>query len=160
MKNLVATLGLLVAVAAGTGWLAYRASGDAAVQQAMNNRDALEWLRADFRLTDGQFAAIRKLHESYSIVCEEHCRAIQEAVRARNDLRASRPDDATALATAERRVQELRQTCETAIAAHVRQVAQHMAPDEGRRYLALVLPKIADFDHQAAPNLSLTKHNH
>jgi hypothetical protein len=30
-----------------------------------------------------------------------------------------------------------------------------MSPQDGQRYLALVLPKIADFDHQAAPDLHL-----
>jgi DNA-directed RNA polymerase specialized sigma24 family protein len=28
-----------------------------------------------------------------------------------------------------------------------------MSPQDGQRYLALLLPKIADFDHQAAPDL-------
>jgi hypothetical protein len=35
-----------------------------------------------------------------------------------------------------------------------------MAPEQGRRYLALVLPKIADFDHRAAPDLGLNAHRH
>jgi hypothetical protein len=50
--------------------------------------------------------------------------------------------------------------CESAIATHVRECAAHMSPEAGRRYLALVLPKIKDFDHQAPPDLQLNKHGH
>ena len=79
---------------------------------------------------------------------------IQEATRARDALAAAR-GDAAALSAANRELAELRQNCETAIARHVRQVAALMAADDGRRYLALVLPKIAAFDHRAAPDLRL-----
>ena len=158
MKNLLTTFALVLAIAATAAFVTYRASSDSAVHAALEQRDALGWLRADFRLNEQQFAAIKKLHDSYSLVCEEHCRAIQEAVRARNSLKSAPNTDASAVATAEARVQELRGVCETAIAAHVREVAAQMAPAEGQRYLALVLPKIADFDHRAAPDLGLSSH--
>ena len=65
------------------------------------------------------------------------------------------------MADAERTLQELRVTCETAIAAHVRKVAALMSREQGARSLALVLPKIADFDHQMAPDLALKQgHRH
>jgi hypothetical protein len=160
MKHLVSTLFLLAGVAGATGFVAYRATGDEHVAQALQKQDAMAWLRADFKLNDEQFAAIKKLHDSYSIVCEEHCRDIMRAVRARNQLKASGQPDAAALAAAERKVAELRAVCETAIASHVRECAKHMSPAAGERYLALVLPKIKDFDHQAAPDLQLNKHAH
>jgi hypothetical protein len=116
--------------------------------------DAMQWLRTDFQLTDAQFAAIWQLHESYAGTCEEHCRMIREASRARAVLEAAQGDAAT-LAAANQKVQELRQVCETAITRHVREVAALMPPEDGRRYLAMVLPKIAAFDHQAAPDLHL-----
>ncbi|MEO5959907.1 MAG: hypothetical protein ABIZ49_13360, partial [Opitutaceae bacterium] len=68
--------------------------------------------------------------------------------------------DTAALSAAERRLEELRSVCESAIAAHVRRCAAEMAPEAGRRYLALVLPKIKDFDHVAAPDLQLSQHQH
>jgi hypothetical protein len=155
MKNLIATIGVLVAVAGAAGFVSFRMGGEPEVRDALQKRDALAWLRTDFHLNDAQFAAIRKLHESYSVVCEEHCRAIQEAANSRNVLKAGPHPDSAAVATADRRLQELTQKCETAIAAHVRLVAAEMSPPEGERYLALVLPKIADFDHLAAPDLRL-----
>ena len=154
MKYLFGTLALVVLVAALTGVVCFRMNSNPQLHAAAAKGDALQWLRTDFHLTDAQFAAIRQLHESYAGTCEEHCRMIQEATRARDALAAA-SGDAAALSAANRELAELRQNCETAIARHVRQVAALMAADDGRRYLALVLPKIAAFDHRAAPDLRL-----
>jgi hypothetical protein len=159
VKHLLVTLALLAAVAAATGVVCYRMSCEPALHAATARGDALAWLRTDFHLNDAQFTAIRRLHESYAPECAEHCRAIREAAKARDALKAARSADAAALAAADRQVQELRTVCETAIARHVRQVAALMAPAEGARYLALVLPKIANFDHATAPDLRL-EHKH
>lgn len=160
MKHLVFTAALIALVAGAVGFFSYRAGGDPAVKAALARQDAMAWLRTDFQLTGAQFATIKKLHDSYSLVCEEHCRAIQQATRARNELKSKAEGDAAAFAAADRRVEELRLICESAIATHVRQCAAEMSPEAGRRYLALVLPKIKDFDHQAAPDLQLNQHQH
>jgi hypothetical protein len=160
MKHLISTLVLVLATAAATGFVAFRTTGDGEVARALAKKDAMEWLRADFKLTDAQFAAIKQLHDAYSVVCEEHCREIRRAVRVRNDLKSSAPLEAGAIAAADRRVEELRLVCESAIATHVRECASHMSPEAGQRYLALVLPKIKDFDHQAPPDLQLNAHGH
>ena len=148
IKYLLATLALLAAAAGATWLVSYRMSTEPAVQEAVQKRDALEWLRSDFALNAAQFAAVKRLHDSYAVVCEEHCRAIQEAAQRRNALKTQSSPDPTALRAAEAKLAELRTVCETAIAAHVREVAAQMSEPQGRRYLALVLPKIKDFDHQ------------
>jgi hypothetical protein len=160
MKYLLGTLALIAAIAATTCLLAFHLGTDPDVKAAVSKRDTMEWLRADFQLTDAQFAKIKQLHDSYSVVCEKHCMDIMDAVRARDELKKTSAS-ATAVAAANKRVEELRAVCETAIAGHVRQCAAQMSAQAGQRYLALVLPKIADFDHQAAPDLQLTKqHDH
>jgi len=155
MKYLTRTLAVLVLLAAATGFVCYRMSSDPALLAAATKRDAMEWLRADFHLTDTQFASIRELHNSYAGTCEEHCRMIQEATKTRNALKAASGADPDAMLSAEQKIQELRAHCETAITRHVKQVAALMSSEDGQRYLAMVLPKIADFDHQAAPDLHL-----
>ncbi len=154
MKYLLNTLAVLVLAAAATGFVCYRVSFNPELHAVASRGDALQWLRTDFHLSDEQFAAIRRLHEAYAGTCEEHCRMIQEATRARNELEAAK-GDTTALTAANEQLQELRLVCETAITRHVREVAALMPPDDGRRYLDLVLPKIAGFDHRAAPDLQL-----
>lgn len=160
MKNVWRTLGVLSLVALAAGFVCYRVSSAPALHAAVKKGDAMAWLRADFDLTDSQFASIKKLHDDYAPSCEEHCRLIQQATVARNAIAASRGSDPTAVAEAERTLRELRTTCETAISAHVRKVAAMMSPEDGSRYLALVLPKIADFDHQMAPDLDFRKKHH
>jgi len=160
MKHLIATLGLIGAIAAATCLLAFHFSGDPAVKAAVAKRDTMEWLRTEFHLTDAQFAKIKQLHDSYSIVCEQHCREVKQAVGARDRLKPASADS-VAIAAANRRVEEMRQICETAIAAHVRQCAAEMSPESAQRYLALVLPKITDFDHRSPPDLQLNEpHGH
>lgn len=160
MKYLLGTLALIAAIAATTCVLAFHFSADSEVKAAVAKRDAMEWLRADFELNDTQFAKIKQLHDSYSVLCEKHCMDIMDAARARDELKKV-SSDATSIAAANKRVEELRQVCETAIAGHVRECAAQMSPQARQRYLALVLPKIADFDHQAPPDLHLTKqHGH
>jgi hypothetical protein len=161
VKYLGRTLTVLALVAVATGFLCYHLNRAPALQAAVRSGDAMAWLRTDFQLDDRQFAEIKKLHEAYAPSCEEHCRLIQEAAEARDALQARGGSDPAAVAAAERTLQELRVACETAIAAHVRKVAALMAPEQGARYLALVLPKIADFDHQMAPDLALKQgHRH
>ncbi len=160
MKNRLISLALVVAVAAAAGVVAYRSGGDAALERALMERDAMAWLRADFGLTEEQFEAIRTLHEDYSVVCAEHCLEIQKASAALERLQSQEGAPAEAVVAAERRLEELRLVCETAIATHVRRCAAMMSAEAGERYLALVLPKIKDFDHQAPPDLGLNRHRH
>lgn len=155
MRFLGFTLAILMLLAVATGYTCYHLSSARDLREAAHKGDAMAWLRADFHLDDRQFAEIKKLHEAYAPSCEEHCRLIQEAAKARDALRATDGSDAAAVAAAERTLQQLRTTCETAISSHVRQVAELMSPEDGRRYLALILPRIAAFDHQMAPALDL-----
>ena len=152
MKFFVRTVLTLVFAATMIGYFCYRMNANAAVHNAAAKRDTMEWLRADFHLTDEQFVAIQKLHVEYAPSCEEHCRRIQSA----NKVLAQAADPA-AKAVAEQKMQELRLSCELALVRHVRQVAAVMSPEEGRRYVELVSPRVVDFDHAAAPNLKLDK---
>ena len=157
MKYLARTLVILVLLAATAGFVCYRMSCEPTLHAAAAKGDPMAWLRADFHLTDAQYAAVQKLHDAYAGSCGEHCRMIQEATKARNALQAVKTADSAAMIAAEKNLQELRTHCETAITRHVREVAALMSPAEGQRYLALVLPKIADFDHRATPDLKLNR---
>lgn len=156
MKNLLVTIVALALAAVTVGLVCYGLNRDPLLHAAVVKGDAMAWLRVDFNLNDRQYAEVKKLHDAYAPSCAEHCRLIQEATMARDALKSSDP---TAAIAAERKLQDLRTTCETAITAHVRKVAELMSAEDGRRYLALVLPKIADFDHTVPPDLQLN-HSH
>jgi len=154
MNRLLGATIVIALLAIGAGFAGYCVNRDASLHAAAARGDTLEWLRTDFHLTGSQLSAVRQLHEAYEGTCAEHCRLLREATRARQAVEAVHGDKA-ALDAADARVQAQRALCEEATTAHVRSVAALMAPEEGRRYLALVLPRIAGFDHAAAPDLQL-----
>lgn len=158
MKHLLGTAAIVALLAVCSAYVGYRLNSDPALHAAVAQGDTMEWLRTDFHLSDAQLSEVRRLHEAYSGTCDEHCRAIQEAMRARKALEAAHGDEA-ALQAAASKIQGLRALCEASIADHVRKVAALMSPEDGRRYLALVLPRIANFDHTATPDLRLSHSN-
>jgi hypothetical protein len=141
VKNLLLTLGAVLAASTLSFGVFYALNREpAAVRAALREGDALTWLRAEFQLTDRQFAAIQQLHQDYRGVCAAHCSAIMDAQK----RHASTSEIAA-----------LEKTCVESMTAHFRQVAALMSPGQGDRYLALVLPRIADYDHRGAPNVQV-----
>jgi hypothetical protein len=141
MKNLLITLGLALGTCAAAFCAFYVMNDEPGVHRAAMEKDAMAWLRAEFHLDDAQFAAIKKQHDDYGVVCGRHCAAIM-AARARSASAAE--------------IAALETTCVEAMTAHFRQVATLMPPPEGERYLATVLPRIRDHGHDGAPNLRAT----
>jgi len=139
VKNWVVTL-LIAVVACAASFGAFYAlnRGPAQVRQAARDGDALKWLRVEFKLSDAQYAAIKQLHDDYGSVCSRHCAEIMAAEK--------RHASAAEVAVLER-------TCVESMSDHFRRVATLMAPDEGRRYLAIVMPRILDYDHRGAPDV-------
>ena len=45
--------------------------------------------------------------------------------------------------------------CVRSMTEHFRRVAALMPAREGERYLALVMPRILDYDHRGAPNVQV-----
>ena len=115
---------------------------------------AIDWLQLEFNLDAEQARRIAAIHRAQSARCEEHCQAIQ---RARRALRVAREQNRSAaeLRAAEEHLEQVDRHCREALERHVREVAALMDPAEGERYLGVVLPRIAVFDHTAAPNLDL-----
>ena len=111
------------------------------MHRAAQEQNAMAWLQAEFHLTDAQFAAVKKLHDDYGIVCGRHCAAIMRA----------REHSAPAAEVA-----ALEKTCVDAMTEHFRRVARLMPPEEGTRYLAMVLPRVAGYEHTGAPNVRVT----
>ena len=139
-RNLLLTVLLAAALAVLAFGVAYLASGDRALRVAARQGDALEWLRVEFSLDGERFAAVRRLHEEFSIECSAHCAAIV-AARERSAPAAE--------------IVALEEHCVGAMTTHFRQVAARMEPAQGERYLALVLPRIRGHTHQGAPSVRL-----
>jgi hypothetical protein len=141
MKNFLLTLGAAIAACALAFGVFYALGGDRAMEEAAREGDSMAWLRAEFHLSDAQFAAVRRLHEDYSVECGRHCA----------DIMAARESRAPAAEIA-----RLEKICVDAMTAHFRRVAALMPPAEGERYLATVLPRIAGYSHHGAPDVRVT----
>lgn len=140
MKNFWLTVLIVLAAGAASFGAFFRLNDDPAMHRAARERDAMAWLRAEFHLNDAQFAAIKQLHERYGSECARHCAMIQ-AARQRH---APAPE-----------LTALERTCAAAMTTHFHLVAGLMPPSEGPRYLALVLPRVAGYAHEGAPNLQV-----
>ncbi len=98
--------------------------------------DDLAWLRLEFRLSDGDLARVRKLHNGYLPVCGKFCERIEAK---KLDLRAALASGTNAPSRIEQTLIEigtLRAQCQAAMLQHFREVSEVMPPEQGRRYLA------------------------
>lgn len=135
------TLLAVVALAGAGSYFATRAFWSA----PPIDEDQVAWIAREFKLTPVQHAAVEKLHNAYLPVCSDHCVMIVDA----RERLAAHPGDATFAAELTR----LERRCQQTTLGHVRQVAACMAPEQGRRFLALVEPRILDHDHNAVFDL-------
>jgi hypothetical protein len=141
MKNFLITMGVALAACALAFGVVFALNQNGAIRAAARDGDAMAWLRVEFRLSDAQFAAVKQLHDDYSVACGRHCAAIMAA----RERRAPAAEIAA-----------LEKTCVDAMTVHFRRVAALMSREEGERYLATVIPRIAGYSHQAAPNVRVS----
>ena len=138
MKNWLITLGLAVVVGVAAYGVFFVGNDEPELRRAARAGDAMAWLRVEFRLSDAQAAAVKKMHDDFSVECGEHCGAIVDA-RTRKAPAAE--------------IARLEQVCVDAMTAHFERVAALMAPEQGARYLEIVRPRVAGYDHAGAPNV-------
>lgn len=111
--------------------------------------DASAWLAKTFDLNAETLVRIAELQRRHAQRCEEHCRQYREldaqikqaAPQAQADLIAKR--------------EQVDRLCRASIVEHVHEVALLMGQEKGPRYEKLVLARLTDFDHKAAPDLAL-----
>ncbi|MDR2673363.1 MAG: hypothetical protein LBC18_00440 [Opitutaceae bacterium] len=139
MKNRRAAI--LILLAAASGLAAFFATR--AFRAGSPPGDEMNWLADEFALTPAQAAAIKKLADDYAPVCAEHCRRINEARARLAALEKNSPEYEAARA----QWAGLARECNDATMRHLEAVAAAMSPGQGRRYLALVVPKLARHEH-------------
>lgn len=108
--------------------------------------DDLAWIHTEFGLNDAQFAAVKQLHDDYSVVCAKHCADIAGAQERLDALIASHAPEAQ-VAAARASVAALEKICNDATREHIHRVAAAMPEQQGARYVALVEPHLAQSAH-------------
>lgn len=131
---------LLTAAAAGIAlWIARESVRP---RELPPQEAGLMWLRDEYQLDDATFERIHALHRDYFRRCENMCRQIDAADRPllwRGRRSGPPPADLPAQIASER---ALCSDCETAATKHLEQVAALMPPEQGRRFLADIMPTI------------------
>ncbi|WP_221029706.1 hypothetical protein [Actomonas aquatica] len=118
-----------------------------------DSHDDVAWMQREFALSAAQMDEIERMHTAYRSVCDEHCRMIREGRAEVASLRAANAD-ATEVARAERILAKHDAHCRSDLRDFLTRVAGAMGDEAGARYLALVEPRLAKFDHEGAPDLN------
>jgi len=142
MRRLALYLVLLCAAAtAGYGLTHYLRS--------RQPEDQWVWLRREFHLDDRQLARIRSLHDAYQPICADHCSRILAARQRLAELESAGRRDTPEYAATLRAWDGIKHECQEATLRHLETVAAVMNPGDGRRYLALMTPRVIHSDHRA-----------
>ena len=141
MKKRLAGFLLLVLAVAATAF------GLTCYLSSRKTEDQWTWLRREFRLTDAQYARILALHEAYQPICAVHCTRIRALQERMAELERSGAKASPAYVAAEQEWREVTRECNQATLLHLERVAGEMDPAAGRRYLDLMVPRIARRDH-------------
>jgi hypothetical protein len=137
MKYFLATAALVLAACAGAYGATFLINTETQeMRQAARDRKTMAWLRTEFNLNQAQYAAIQNLHSQFLQECAGEAAAIM-AARQRKDS----PGEVAGLEAA----------CVRAMTNHFQKTALLMSPEDGQRYLDMVLPHIADYDNRRAP---------
>lgn len=133
---LILLAGLVAGVVAYAGIYLHATSVQCSMERS--SHPELTWLKAEYHLSNAQFAQIVQLHDAYHPKCAELCRRIDEqnakVQRLLDATNAVTPQIKEALAESAR----LRTECESAMLQHFYEVSQAMPPEQGKRYLAWV----------------------
>jgi hypothetical protein len=151
MRFWLLTAGLVAALAVSVGAISYLCSRDPCVAAA-GSGDTLQWLKAEFHLSEAQMERVVRMHDAYQEVCAGHCAEIRSSRDEMKRLRAAGAPE-TELAKAAGLIAEKDAHCRASTEAHVRAVAAVMGEIEGRRYLEAVLPRLSGYGHEAPPDL-------
>lgn len=135
---------LLLSLAAAAGFAAFFATRSYREAQShailLDQMPELAWLRRELRLTDEQYAAVRKLHLDYRPKCESMCRRIADAAQQAESLAAANRQLTPELDAALRRCGEVHADCRRAMIEHLYQTAAVLDQEQAKRYLDSMLP--------------------
>ncbi len=148
MKNWLITLAVLMLLSGAVGGVAY-----VCLRQDAPT-DGLAWLRAEFSPEAGVLDRIREKHAVQAVLCEKHCADIRAQRLLLQGMREANTD-AAILSAAEAELARLDAECRASVRAHLESVAALLGATSGQRYLDIVLPRMAAFDHQGAPGLGM-----
>lgn len=150
------TAGVIALVAMAAGCLAYVCFHRPLPDSAAQAHDSLAWVREEFKLSPEKMAQVEAMHESYELICADHCIAVADSRKELKRLRDHNAREAE-IAAAVAKVATVDAQCVASTQKHIHEIAAVIGGEDGRRYLAIVMPRVASFDHSAPPTLDMQK---
>ena len=102
----------------------------------------MEWLRREFKLDAAQFGRIKVLHDNYDPVCMQLCARVSEANARLQQAVQGNPTFSAEVTDALHGSVAVQEECRTAMLGHLYAVSREMNPDQGARYLQMMLPHV------------------
>jgi Spy/CpxP family protein refolding chaperone len=100
----------------------------------------LTWLKGELKLTNEQFQKISALHEAYLPRCSEMCEKIEQSRQKLETLAHTAKNFGPEYQSALRENAEVHLECQSAMIAHLYEVAATLNAEQSRCYLDLTLP--------------------
>lgn len=139
MKRLAIFAAVLLVIGAASYW----AVRDYDLRRPMNQ---WAWMQQEFHLSRPQLLRIQALTAAYRPICVRHCSQVLHIRRKLAALekagRRNGPEYVRTLAA----WADVKYDCEEATFKHIQAVASVMNPADGRRYLAITVPRIIRAD--------------
>jgi DNA-binding GntR family transcriptional regulator len=140
MKRLALFLVVVLAAAVSAYGLTY-------YLRTRQPEDQWVWLHREFHLNAAQLARVRALHEAYQPICADHCRRIVAAQQRLAAIDRSGRKNTPEFVAALNQWEGVKHECQETTLRHLQAVATAMNPDDGRNYLALMVPRVVRSDH-------------
>ncbi len=136
---------LVAAAAAIAGYAAYFFCAMSSTQAMLDQKAGeMEWLRAEYHLTDAQFDHIQALHREYAPKCDQMCQKIAQAQGRLEHLIEANKTYTPEVDEAMKECALVQGECRRALLAHVYAVSGEMAPGDGARYLQMMSGRILE----------------
>jgi len=108
--------------------------------------DELAWLKAEFKINDSGFEKIVAVHQAHEIQCLEHCRALEASRRRLSKLTQKATSVTPEIEAALKADGAVREQCRVSTLRHVYEVSRLMTPDQGQRYVDLMVRRLIEAD--------------
>lgn len=148
MKRLVVTVALAILL----GWVAYAVSFHLAsftFCRAPDAKDPSSWICQEYHLSNAQYAQVKQLEDAYAPRCADLCHQIQQSHDSLKKLILANSTLTPEVKVALQKDAAVEQECREAMLEHFYAVSQAMPPDEGKRYLKMMLAMVVEQDQTA-----------
>ncbi len=108
----------------------------------VQTEDEMHWLRREFRLGDAQITEVERLDRAYRPVCDAHCQNYMEVRQGLVSMLERSPAWSPDMGRKMEALYRVEMECHRDMLKHAYEVSALMAPEDARRYLAMIESRV------------------